>query len=146
MTENLYKQGTYTESEYASEWLNLRMRFPSDYEALPETVKAYNKNQNRETEEMFLQSRNRINGGYNIIAIVVSKNSAEDIEAFAEQIREEIEQSDHSLLEQYNLRVETTWDRHDFQLVGETYLLWRSAVVVYENGSDSRRSVSWNLF
>ena len=37
-----YKQGTFTKSEYASEWLNLRMRFPGDYEASPETIEAMN--------------------------------------------------------------------------------------------------------
>ena len=144
-----YKQGTFTKSEYASEWLNLRMRFPGDYEASPETVEAMNetrKGKSKQILEMHLQSRNKINGGYNIIAIIVEQSDIENIELFAEQCKANAKEADSIIKNRYHLDVERTWSRDDyFQLVGETYLLLRSHSVVHENSYQSRESVSWYL-
>ena len=67
--QNSYIQGTFTESLYYSEWLNLRFEISSDFEASPETTQAYNKSQNREIVEMMIQSENQS------MSIFVTKNS-----------------------------------------------------------------------
>ena len=95
---------------------------------------------------MHLQSRNKINGGYNIIAIIVEQSDIENIELFAEQCKANAKEADSILKNRYHLDVERTWSRDDyFQLVGETYLLLRSHSVVHENSYQSRESVSWYL-
>ena len=141
-----YQQGTFTSTQYHSEWLNLYLKIPYDMVAVdPELIKLYNKSGSGNTIiEMHVYQNNKEQSPQ--VQITVSKNkSGQTLSHFCDDSNLSVDKSLTNLGN--DIEVLRNWkDPITYSFLGESYLLYEMSSETYVNSVLKREGTNWYLY
>ena len=152
--ENDYVQGTISDTNYQSSWLNLSLDFPADYtvdwdymEASEKATKIQKENGSKyQVAELSLKDLNNDDKHFYIMVDFPKENK--DIYQDAEDTKEEIVSAyENAEVESYgSITINSDWnDFTEYEVAGSTYIISEWSTETYVDSELYNTSTSWFL-